>query len=50
MGLGPDWGLLALVLCMFTVVPKPRKGGMADPGLSQQREELMSMVAELSAT
>ncbi|XP_063325746.1 uncharacterized protein LOC134624652 [Pelmatolapia mariae] len=31
------------------VVPKPRTGGTADPGLCQQREELVQMVAELAA-
>lgn len=36
--------------CMFTVVLKPRRGGMADPGLGQQREDMVRMLAELVAT
>lgn len=35
---------------MFTVVLKPRRGGMADPGLGQQREDMVRMLAELVAT
>ncbi|XP_042073692.1 atherin-like [Haplochromis burtoni] len=35
---------------LFTVVPKPRTGGTAEPGVGQQREELARMVAELAAT